>query len=58
VLKFCNFARYDAIWKIACYIVLKHHSVSVISNIACYFLHWAGCGVSTYMMQILIIKHN
>jgi hypothetical protein len=37
MLNFHNFARHGAIEKIACYIALKHHSVSTISNIAHYF---------------------
>jgi hypothetical protein len=49
-LNVCNFSRYGAICKIACYIVLKHHSISAISNIARYFFRWIGCGVSEHIM--------
>jgi hypothetical protein len=37
MLNFCNFSHYDDICKILCSITLKHHNISTISNIACYF---------------------
>jgi hypothetical protein len=54
-LNFRSFARYGAICNIACYIALKYHSVSAISNIARYLFVglgvelasiWWGCGVN------------
>lgn len=48
---FRNFTRYGVISKTTYYITLKHHSVSAISNIACYFFV-GGYEVSEHIMWV------